>query len=164
MLATQHLRTTVLVLESQEVCSLVARAFLERHRLSVIEHADADAAMGVVKSPKRPDVLLMNLRCNGKETLALVKDIREFEAANQVPRLAIVVTSAVLGTDWEAQSLAAGADRVLPMPFDERQAVNAVWGAFWDVSLAHYKGDPLYELLRTWESDDGDEDLGPMLH
>ena len=151
---------TVLIVESDEVSALVAKSFLERHRLRAITIDDSDTELMEACISERPDIVLINYRFYGVATLNVLQQIRDAERRAKTPRLPIVVTSACIGIDWESQSIAAGADRVLPMPFDERKAVNIVWGAYWDVRYHDLKGDPLYELLRASAEDEDEDEWG----
>ena len=155
---------TVLILEADEGALEVARGFLTMNRFDAVCERDLKSALLAATGKSRPDAVLLNFRLHREVTTELVRKIRQHESDSKCDRLPLIVTSAVLDVDWTKDSLAAGADRVLPMPFSERQLLAEVAGAISDARYFHLRGDPVYEFARSLDVDDDDGPGFVQLH
>lgn len=68
----------------------------------------------------RPDVVLMDVRVQGQETLGLVCQMRQEQGLAQIP---VVMTS---GMDYQKQCLAAGATCFVPKPFIPDEMIRLI--------------------------------------
>lgn len=68
----------------------------------------------------QPDVVLMDVRIRGQETLDLVRQMRQEQDLARIP---VVMTS---GMDYRNQCLAAGATCFIPKPFIPDELVRVV--------------------------------------
>ena len=69
-----------------------------------------------------PDVVVMDLRIQGRETIELVRQMRQEKKLAHIP---VVMTS---GTDCRERCVEAGADSFVPKPFPPHQLIEAVSG------------------------------------
>ncbi len=69
---------------------------------------------------ERPDIVLMDVRVQGKETLDLVRQMRQEQNLAHIP---VVMTS---GMDYQNQCLAAGADCFVMKPFIPDEVVQMI--------------------------------------
>lgn len=68
----------------------------------------------------QPDIVLMDVRIRGQETLDLVRQMRQEQDLARIP---VVMTS---GMDYQNQCLAAGANCFVPKPFIPDDLVQTV--------------------------------------
>ena len=113
--------STVLVVDDEpEVGRLLKILFeLEDHQVVLI------STYGEVMPAVRqilPDVVIMDLRVQGRETLELVRQMRREEKVAHIP---VVMTS---GTDCHRRCVEAGADLFVLKPFLPTQLVEQVVG------------------------------------
>lgn len=111
--------STILVVDDDRQIGRLLRTLfeLEHHRV-VVTPAYQDIMPAVREVV--PDVVLMDVRVQGHETIDLVRQIRQEHRISHIP---VVMTS---GADCRPQCLEAGADQFVLKPFLPDQLVEMV--------------------------------------
>lgn len=109
-------RSTVLVVEDNDVNQLLARGQLERLGLDCVMVGTGEAALELLADPSAPRVVLMDFQLPGIDGLETTRRYRAMEAASGIGRRAIIgVTASAMAADRVACA-EAGLDDFLPKP------------------------------------------------
>jgi CheY-like chemotaxis protein len=92
---------------------------LEGHQVTLV--TDYDEVLPVLRRDL-PDVVVMDLRIQGRETIELVRQMRREAKLAHIP---VVMAS---GTDCRERCVKAGADLFVLKPFPPQQLIEAVSG------------------------------------
>lgn len=117
------MRGTILLAEDNEVNAVVAEATLKKMGLGVLR---AHSGQGVVDrvcqtSGPRPDLVLLDCQMPEMDGFEAARRVREHEAQNKLPRLALIALTANVFPEDRDLCLAAGMDDFLAKPFTDAQ-------------------------------------------
>jgi DNA-binding response OmpR family regulator len=111
--------TTILVVDDDREMGRLMRTLFELEGYEVVIARDYQEILPALRQVL-PDVVLMDLRVQNQETIALVREIREEEGLSGIP---VVMTS---GMDRRRECLEAGADVFVLKPFLPDELVRMV--------------------------------------
>jgi CheY-like chemotaxis protein len=107
-------RRTILVVDDFDDTRLLLRTWLERKGFRVIEAQDGEQAVMAAQN-SHPDLIIMDVEMPGLDGLSATRQIRELEALNRVP---IVAVSAYGADQFRLAALAAGCNEYVSTPFE----------------------------------------------
>jgi hypothetical protein len=105
----------LLIAEDNRTNMLIARKILERSVKRLVEATDGRQAVAAYRDAP-PDLVLMDVSMPELDGHAATREIRAFEAAQNLPRCPIFALTAYSSADEETRCLAAGMDGVLTKP------------------------------------------------
>ncbi|HEY76029.1 MAG TPA: response regulator [Thermoflexia bacterium] len=111
--------STVLIVDDDHGMIRLLRTLFELEGFQVATVSSFDDVLPTCRKVL-PDVILMDLRLRGQETLPLLRQIRQEDGLAKIP---VVMTS---GMDCGSRCLDAGADIFLPKPFLPDEVVRKV--------------------------------------
>jgi CheY-like chemotaxis protein len=107
-------RRTILVVDDFDDTRLLLRTWLERKGFRVIEAQDGEQAVLAAQN-SHPDLIIMDVEMPGLDGLSATRQIRELEALDRVP---IVAVSAYGADQFRLAALAAGCNEYVSTPFE----------------------------------------------
>jgi len=113
---------TVLYVEDNEYNRKIVRQLLSRTSYRLLEAADGEAAMALVRQD-RPDLVLMDVQLPRMSGLDVTRAMRAEPATADIP--IIVVTSFALSGD-DQRAMAAGASGYLAKPYSPRDLLALI--------------------------------------
>jgi two-component system cell cycle response regulator DivK len=113
---------TVLYVEDNEYNRKIVRQLLSRTSYRLLEAADGEAALGMVRL-ERPDLILMDVQLPKMSGLDVTRALRGDPATAGVP--IIVVTSFALSGD-DQRAMAAGASAYIAKPYSPRELLSLI--------------------------------------
>jgi len=114
------IRPTVLIVDDDGDSRLAMKAALRKREYTFLEAEDGGEGVKVAVE-KSPDLIIMDVmmpRINGYEAL---RRIREQDGTRQIP---VLMITALGSMDEKIYALEAGADGLLPKPFDKNSLLN----------------------------------------
>jgi CheY-like chemotaxis protein len=115
----------VVVVDDQPAARAVMAAILGAAGAHVDTVGSAEEARRLLAA-RRPDVLVSDIAMPGEDGYALIRAVREADAAAGVTRLPSIAVTAYARDDDRRNSLAAGYDRHLAKPVDPEALIGAV--------------------------------------
>jgi len=116
---------SVLVVDDDEADLEFTRTSLEQFGASVTTASSADEARGQMRHEPPPDVLLSDLRMEGKDGLQLIRDVRQLDAARGRKTPAAALTGLARSSDRRS-ALEAGYQMHVVKPIDPFELAAAV--------------------------------------
>ena len=113
---------TVLYVEDNEYNRKIVRQLLSRTSYRLLEAADGEAALGMVRL-ERPDLILMDVQLPKMSGLDVTRALRGDPTTAGVP--IIVVTSFALSGD-DQRAMAAGASAYIAKPYSPRELLALI--------------------------------------
>jgi PAS domain S-box-containing protein len=125
-----HPTRRVLVVEDNETNRMVITTMLRKHGMAVaVTENGREALDAVTKGGHVPDLILMDVQMPVMDGLEATRMLRQWEAANDRPRLPIVALTAGAFKEDHDQALAAGMDDYLakPVNMNDLCAIISKW-------------------------------------
>ena len=107
---------TILVIEDNKLNMKLVRGIISTTTYEMIEAFDAETGL-IIAREQQPDLILMDIQLPGMDGLSATKVIRNEEALNDIP--VIAVTSYAMQGDRE-KAIDAGCDGHVTKPFDAK--------------------------------------------
>lgn len=114
-----------LIADQSEVIRKVARHYLEKAQLEVLEAESADAALALIRE-KTPEAVILDWRLPGKTTIEILSTLR-FGDKSKRP-LVVYATTENDPADI-SRAFSAGADSYLLKPFDQAMFMETMSNA-----------------------------------
>ena len=105
---------TILVVDDFDDTRLLLRTWLERRGFRVVEAENGLQAINQAET-EAPDLIIMDMQMPQLDGLSATRRIRDLEALNSVP---IVAVSAYGADQFREQALAAGCNEYVSTPFE----------------------------------------------
>jgi CheY-like chemotaxis protein len=114
--------TTVLLCDDEDALRQLVRATLDNGRYEILEVADGDESLDLVRR-LRPDLVVLDMMMPGRSGLDVLRELRADQALARTP--VIMLTARAQLADRQAAA-AAGADRYLAKPFSPLELISLV--------------------------------------
>lgn len=111
---SSDVRRTILVVDDFDDTRLLLRTWLEKRGFRVVEADNGLDAIAKAETDS-PDLIIMDVEMPKLDGLSATRKIRNVEALNSVP---IVAVSAYGADQFRDQALAAGCDEYVSTPFE----------------------------------------------
>ena len=116
------MKTTILVIEDNELNMVLIRELLTIEGYRVLEACDAEVGLQVARE-KKPAGILMDIQLPGMDGLTATKLIRKDPVIKEIP---IVALTAYAMEKDKKEAMAAGCIGFIAKPIDTRSFVNTV--------------------------------------
>jgi CheY-like chemotaxis protein len=107
-------QATILLVEDFDDTRLIMKLWLMKQGYRVVEAENGEDAVTLAEQ-QHPDLIIMDMMMPGLNGLDATRRIREYQALQQTP---IVAVSAYGANEYRAKALAAGCDEYVSTPFE----------------------------------------------
>jgi CheY-like chemotaxis protein len=107
-------QATILLVEDFDDTRLIMKLWLMKQGYRVVEAENGEDAVTLAEQ-QHPDLIIMDMMMPGLNGLDATRRIREYQALQQTP---IVAVSAYGAEEYRAKALAAGCDEYVSTPFE----------------------------------------------
>ena len=112
----------ILVVDDEELTTVLAKTFLEKHGFEVITASDGEEGLRMAEA-ENPDLVLLDVMLPSMDGFAVCKKLKENEKFKDTPIL--MFTAKGLSSDIE-QGEACGADEYIVKPFSGKALVATI--------------------------------------
>ena len=112
----------ILVVDDEELTTVLAKTFLEKHGFEVIIASDGEEGLRMAEA-ENPDLVLLDVMLPSMDGFAVCKKLKENEKFKDTPIL--MFTAKGLSSDIE-QGEACGADEYIVKPFSGKALVATI--------------------------------------